>query len=182
MVASLPLKWRNSSHLGHRRYEKCDLSKCSRRLWTSTHRRDEGPKGVFGSKLAPVFLVNIGLPNRVAIPELPVTLGELTGADVLIGMDIIGQGDFAVTHSTGRPSFRFACRPSDIDFVKEGRLARLSAVRARHKSRGKKSAEAQEKEELAVGRIIRRVLKNLRWLSIKFKREVLRNPWPTQAK
>ena len=32
-------------------------------------------QGVFGSKLAPVFLVNIGLPNRVAIPELPVTLG-----------------------------------------------------------------------------------------------------------
>jgi hypothetical protein len=134
------------SHLGHRRYEKCDLSKCSRRLWTSTHRRDEGPKGVFGSKLAPVFLVNIGLPNRVAIPELPVTLGELTGADVLIGMDIIGQGDFAVTHPNGNTKFSFRM-PSlaDIDFVNEGRLDQLrqrssppEGIRLRNRRKRKK--------------------------------------------
>ena len=79
--------------------------------------------GVHGLKLADVFLVNIGLPNRVAIPELRVTLGQLAGADVLVGMDIIGQGDFAVTHPNGNTKFSFRMpSQADIDFVKEGRI------------------------------------------------------------
>jgi predicted aspartyl protease len=65
------------------------------------------------------FLVNIWLPNHVVIPEVTVVLGDLEGGDVLIGMDIIGKGDFAVTNLDGKTtmSFRF---PSveRIDFVK----------------------------------------------------------------
>ena len=42
-------------------------------------------------------------------------------------MDIIGQGDFAVTHSTGQTKFSFRMpSQADIHFVKEGRLARLT--------------------------------------------------------
>jgi hypothetical protein len=42
------------------------------------------------------------------------------GIDVLIGMDIIGSGDFSVTHHNGKTTFSFCC-PSlrEIDFVAE---------------------------------------------------------------
>lgn len=66
------------------------------------------------------YLVNVGLPNRVGFPSVRVTECELTGADLLIGMDIIGAGDFAVTNKDGKTvmTYRF---PSSklIDFVVE---------------------------------------------------------------
>jgi hypothetical protein len=42
------------------------------------------------------------------------------GVDVIIGMDILGMGDFAVTHQAGKTTFTF-CAPSrkEIDFVAE---------------------------------------------------------------
>jgi hypothetical protein len=42
------------------------------------------------------------------------------GIDALIGMDILGIGDFAVTHHKGTTTFSFCC-PSrqEIDFVTE---------------------------------------------------------------
>jgi hypothetical protein len=44
------------------------------------------------------------------------------GIDALIGMDILGLGDFTVTHHGGNTTFSFCC-PSrkDIDFVAEVR-------------------------------------------------------------
>ena len=42
------------------------------------------------------------------------------GADVLIGMDIINEGDFAVTNLNGRTKFSFRVpSQADIDFVRE---------------------------------------------------------------
>lgn len=71
---------------------------------------------------ANTYLVNIGLPNRVGFPSVRVTECQLTGADMLIGMDIIGAGDFAVTNKDGKTvmTYRF---PSSklIDFVVEHR-------------------------------------------------------------
>ena len=69
----------------------------------------------------PVYLANITLPNGVQIEGIPVAqvdLGE--GVDVLVGMDIISMGDFAVTSPGGKTKFSFRF-PSlaDIDFVKE---------------------------------------------------------------
>ncbi len=79
--------------------------------------------GVDGPMLADVFLVNIVLPNKVGFPELTVTAGKLYGADLLIGMDIIGKGDFAVSHPNGNTKFSFRMpSQADIDFVKESRL------------------------------------------------------------
>lgn len=43
------------------------------------------------------YLVSIGLPHTVGFPIVRVTEGELESEDVLIGMDIITAGDFAVT-------------------------------------------------------------------------------------
>ena len=66
-------------------------------------------------------LVNIALPNKVMFPMLRVTQMVLHGSiDVLIGMDVIGSGDFSVTHHNGKTTFSFCC-PSrkEIDFVAE---------------------------------------------------------------
>lgn len=73
-----------------------------------------------GEREANVYLVNIYLPNRVVVSGVRVTDGDLLATDVLIGMDIINAGDFAITNAGGQtcmsfqiPSFR------RIDFVKE---------------------------------------------------------------
>ena len=69
----------------------------------------------------PVFLINIILPNNVQFRGLPVNLGRLSGeAEVLIGMDIINRGDFAVTNRDDRTKFSFRIpSQADIDFVAE---------------------------------------------------------------
>jgi predicted aspartyl protease len=65
-----------------------------------------------------VYLVNILLPNRVAFHSVHVTRGDITGAEVLIGMDIIGTGDFAITNQNGKTVFSFRWPSSTkIDFV-----------------------------------------------------------------
>lgn len=73
-----------------------------------------------GPEMANVYLVNIWLPGKVVFYNLEVTEGKLTRqCEVLIGMDIISEGDFAVTNYNGRTVFTFRF-PSVgcIDFVK----------------------------------------------------------------
>jgi predicted aspartyl protease len=66
-------------------------------------------------------LVNIGLPNRVMFPMVRVAKMVLhQDFDVIVGMDILGLGDFTVTNHEGKTTFSFCC-PSrrEIDFVSE---------------------------------------------------------------
>ncbi|MEA2940598.1 MAG: hypothetical protein QOD09_1127 [Bradyrhizobium sp.] len=68
-----------------------------------------------------VYLVNFRLPNTVRFAQWRVTKQDLPSkTDVLIGMDIIGCGDFAVTQKDGKTAFSFRV-PSvaRIDFVAE---------------------------------------------------------------
>jgi SEC-C motif len=78
--------------------------------------------GVGGGTLATTsHLVNIALPNKAMFPMVSVAkMVLLGGIDVLIGMDILGLGDFTVTHYGGKTTFSFCC-PSrrEIDFVAE---------------------------------------------------------------
>jgi predicted aspartyl protease len=75
-------------------------------------------------------LVNIKLPSNVMCPmftvaKVPVPSGE----DVIIGMDIIGAGDFAVTQDKGNTVFSFCVPPREcIDFV-----ADVNALNKPHK-------------------------------------------------
>lgn len=70
------------------------------------------------SKHCEVYLVSILLPNKVVFPNVKVTKGVLTDCDVLIGMDIINQGDFAITHQDGKTMFSFRLPSMEqIDFV-----------------------------------------------------------------
>jgi predicted aspartyl protease len=72
-----------------------------------------------GTDIVPTYYVSIGLPNKIVIPILKVTQGVLTGTDVLIGMDIINSGDFAVTNKDGNTVFSFRMPSLEcIDFVK----------------------------------------------------------------
>ena len=75
-----------------------------------------------GERKANVYLVNVRLPNNVVIPALRVVDGEIKGADVLIGMDVIGVGDFSVTNRDSQTWMTFSM-PSvrRLDFVEEHR-------------------------------------------------------------
>jgi hypothetical protein len=80
-------------------------------------------RGVHGASLRPTYLVNLEIPPNVGFPGVPVTLGDL-GSEVglLIGMDIINLGDFAVSNYGGKTMFSFRY-PSvgNIDFANDAR-------------------------------------------------------------
>ena len=74
-----------------------------------------------GINTVPVYLTSLYLPNKVCFPQLRVTEGVIADdAEVLIGMDVISKGDFAVTNTDGKTMFTFRI-PSieSIDFAKK---------------------------------------------------------------
>ena len=77
-------------------------------------------RGVNDVRSAEAYLINILLLNDVEFGNLRVIGTERLsgGADVLIGMDIIGAGDFAVSNYQGRTTFTFRCPSQErIDFL-----------------------------------------------------------------
>ena len=84
-----------------------------------------------GKSINNTYLVNISLPNGVMVEQVRVTEVKLIPDDntsddeqpqLLIGMDIIGLGDFAVTNADGRTTLSFRV-PSveEIDFVPDAK-------------------------------------------------------------
>jgi predicted aspartyl protease len=75
------------------------------------------------NEISPVYSVNLYLPNMVRVQNVQVLEGIPSGCDMLIGMDIIGLGDFAVTNFNGKTVFSFRM-PSmtTIDFVNHSYL------------------------------------------------------------
>ena len=73
--------------------------------------------GVNGWYDAPVYIVDVMLPNKIKISNLLVSLGTMTAADMLIGMDVISMGDFKLIND-GKTSFSIRT-PSegDVPFV-----------------------------------------------------------------
>ena len=67
----------------------------------------------------PFYYVNLVVFSNFHFPDVAVVLGKLTDTDILIGMDIINRGDFAVSNKNGATAFSFRV-PSveDFDFVK----------------------------------------------------------------
>jgi Aspartyl protease len=77
--------------------------------------------GLNSKTLSEVYLVNFLLPNNVGVKQVRVTKNLIHGnSDVLIGMDIITIGDFAITNQNNSTTFSF-CWPSqrNLDFVEE---------------------------------------------------------------
>jgi predicted aspartyl protease len=75
-----------------------------------------------GISLQNVYYVNIYLPNKVVVPFVKATeCNNIVGNfDIIIGMDIISLGDFAITNVGNKTTFSFRM-PSlkTIDYVKE---------------------------------------------------------------
>lgn len=69
-------------------------------------------------KMCPVYLASIWLPNKLIFSAVKVTVLPINRFDILIGMDIIGWGDFAFTNKNNTSLFSF-CFPSQehIDFT-----------------------------------------------------------------
>lgn len=54
------------------------------------------------------YLVDIGLPNQLTISNILVSCADLgNDTDILIGMDIIKYGDFAISNLNGKTTFSF---------------------------------------------------------------------------
>jgi len=78
--------------------------------------------GVHGVSDTETYLVNIALPNNVTFMSLRVTKGEIPDADVLVGMDIINQGDFSVTNCDGYSKFSYRTPSIEhIDYVEQAK-------------------------------------------------------------
>ncbi len=67
------------------------------------------------AKGVPIFYVNFLLFNNVEVADVRVSLVDIRDIDVIIGMDIINRGDFAVSNRNGATSFSFRI-PSIADF------------------------------------------------------------------
>jgi len=65
-----------------------------------------------------VYAINLYLPNNVGFRDVRVLEGIPGDCDILIGMDVIGEGDFAVSNYNGKTTFSFRV-PScaEIDFT-----------------------------------------------------------------
>lgn len=81
-----------------------------------------------GTEEVPVFLVSLWLPNKVYIPKLAVNgLNLLGDIKILIGMDVINNGDFAVTNKDQKTVFSFRMPSSaEIDFEADAAYPRNS--------------------------------------------------------
>jgi hypothetical protein len=75
-----------------------------------------------GNAIQNTYLVNMRLPSSVGFSLIRVTEGNLEGPqDVLIGMDIIGMGDFAITNHQGNACMTFRVPSmSTLDFTASG--------------------------------------------------------------
>lgn len=85
-----------------------------------------------GLVLQNTYVVNIGLPNKIVIEGIAVTeVPSLSGGcDALVGMDIIGLGDFSITNLNGTTCMTFRV-PSmhEIDYTKNlGLIVRTQSL------------------------------------------------------
>jgi predicted aspartyl protease len=79
-------------------------------------------RGVGGKSRSKRYLLNIYLPNNVPVVGVSATVADALAGDinVIIGMSVITQGDFAVTNEGGSTTFSFRVPSSDtIDFVEQ---------------------------------------------------------------
>ena len=72
-----------------------------------------------GHSIVNLYLINLLLPNGIEYQGLRVMDGNFDDTDILLGMDVISQCDFVITHPEGKTKLSMQI-PSqeDIDFEK----------------------------------------------------------------
>jgi hypothetical protein len=73
---------------------------------------------VNGKATLPIYLVSILLPNQLGFDKIEVVSAKTLGdEDILIGMDIITEGDLAITNFNMKTMFSFRVPSNEnIDF------------------------------------------------------------------
>lgn len=86
------------------------------------------------------YLVNLYLPNNMTIVGVRVSEGSVGGCDLLLGMDVILQGDFAITNYNGQTWWTFRAPSNEpIDFVEE--------IREYNMTHGKQASMSQQQKQ-----------------------------------
>lgn len=101
----------------------CPVSTISQRMAVKLHLPviDSGIVAtISGNSTVPYYEVDVLLPGGMAIGHLKVMAGDLNGFDLLVGMDIIRMGSFAVSNLHGNTVMTFQV-PSDkvLNFVSQ---------------------------------------------------------------
>lgn len=94
-----------------------------------------------GSSQVNTYLVNIILPNNVRIPDVEVCDSEIgnQGVGVLVGMDIITIGDFAVSNHRGTTLFSFRIPSQSVtDYVLQANIQNKIGTHGKGKRKHKK--------------------------------------------
>jgi hypothetical protein len=78
-------------------------------------------QGVHGISVVETYVIMLRLSNGVGFRDVAVSKGELgAGPQVLLGMDVITKGDFAITNKGGSTVFSFRTpSEADVDYVAE---------------------------------------------------------------
>jgi len=82
--------------------------------------------GIGGKVAARITMINLFLSPVLEVDYRPVYVADFPGfADILIGMDIIGKGDFAVCNTGNKTLFSFAMPslPDRIDLAEKAEAA-----------------------------------------------------------
>jgi len=64
------------------------------------------------------YKINLILPNNIVFPNITVANGETKTCDILIGMDVVSQGDFAISNYDGKTKIVYR-KPSIGEFSYE---------------------------------------------------------------
>jgi hypothetical protein len=85
------------------------------------HKYDEMPlSGYGGEGLADSVLVSLMFPHQTAIEDIKVAVADVDpDVGIILGMDIIGQMDFALSNAGGKTLFSFALPPFENKFTFE---------------------------------------------------------------
>lgn len=74
-------------------------------------------KTIHGLKWSPQYYVNVLLPSGMVAKKVLVIEGDPIGCDVLIGMDILSEGDFIYSYNNDTTQFGFRA-PSELTEAK----------------------------------------------------------------
>ena len=109
--------------------------------------------GVTSDEEVSTYFIALGLPNKAGFPTIRVAEGKnIQGADVLIGMDVINCGDFAISNLDGKTSFSFRMPSLErIDFAeaieREGSNASAKKSNSARQERNRKKREKRKKKK-----------------------------------